>query len=93
MKYLKWILKKGSGKTVAVWVVSVVSGSVAFLAMAILWLTHIVNYIANRSMPTTTDTVIVAVLALYVLAPAWIGYYLSDRQLFYFEFMEDPKNH
>ena len=90
MKYLKWILKNGSKKTVIVWVISVFSGSAALIAMSWLWLIHFWNYIAYQSQPTTTDIVVVSVLALYVLVPGWIGYYFSDRQLFYFEYMNDP---
>ena len=93
MKYLKWILKKGSRKTVVVWVISTVFGSAAFLAIAILWLIHTWNYASHGNLPTTNDIIIVGILALYVVAPAWIGYYFSDRKLFYDEFIKDPNNY
>lgn len=80
-------------KTVAVWVISVVSGSAVFLTLAILWLIHMLNYFNHQILPTTTDMLIVGLLSLYALWPAWIGYYFSDRILFYDEFMKDPKNY
>lgn len=84
--------EKWTRKTVVIWTISVISGGTAFLALAIMWIIYMWNYIAYQRMPTPADTIIAVLLALYVLAPAWIGYYLSDRTLFYDEYIKDPKN-
>lgn len=93
MKYLKWILTKGDKPTATVWIISVVSGSLCWLALAIMWIIGMWNYFVNHIQPTITDTIFVAVVSLYILVPAWIGYAISDRKLFYFGYMQDPNKY
>jgi hypothetical protein len=93
MKYLKWILKNGSRKVVVIWVVSVVSGLAGFAWLIERWFYYLNNYLTRHlTAVTTADTIIISLVALYVFVPAWVGYYLSDRRLFYDEYMKDPVN-
>jgi len=94
MKYLKWILRNGTRWVVAIWVVSVISQLVGWGWLIERWIFYLNNYLIHHlTAMTTFDSIIIPIVMLYVVAPAWAGYYLSDRRLFYLEYMKDPKNY
>jgi hypothetical protein len=93
-KYVAWILKKGTKWLVAIWIVSVAGGLIGWVFLIERWFYYL-NILINQhsTILTAFDTFAIPIVMLYLCAPAWIGYYLSDRKLFYDEFMKDSSNY
>jgi hypothetical protein len=93
MKYLKWILKYGSRKPMAVWMISVVSGLVGMGYLIERWIHYLQIFVtSHQTTMATVDFYIISTVMLWVCVPAWIGYYFSDRRLFYDEYMKHSEN-
>jgi hypothetical protein len=93
MKYLKWIFKKGTGWVVAIWTISVVSGIAGWIWLFERYIHYLNGYLSTHLVTiANTDVIIISLIGLFVCGPAWIGYYLSDKRLFYDEYLKDPKN-
>lgn len=86
MKYLKWILKNGSRQLVILWLISVITGVVASIALIILWSWQIWGYYHGVKF-VASDFAVDFLLGVYLNGPAWMAYYISDRKLFFDEYM------